>query len=95
MDNDYPFPFWFMRGVSGLRRKSRPRSTGVGKAAGLNGFGNDRDLEVVELGKLLAGSPIGNGDAVEQDGEHHIAIGSADGLVVVEVVGQGVVALTL
>ena len=41
-----------MRGVSGLRRKSRPSLIGVGKAAGLNGFGNDRDLEVVELGKL-------------------------------------------
>ena len=51
-----------MRGVSGLRRKSLPSLIGIGKAAGLNGFGNDRDLEVVELGKLFAGDVLGKAD---------------------------------
>lgn len=71
-------------------RKSSPSVLRLVKTGSLDGFGLHVDLEAVQFLQLVAGDPILNRNAVEQHRQSHIAVGGCDGLVVVEVIGQGV-----
>ena len=67
-----------------------PSGARIGEAVGLNGLGHHVDLEVLQGGQLGVGDPLGQGHFVKQDRQDHITVGGGNGLVVIEIVGQGV-----